>query len=67
MKRTAQKRIIEAARGHISGCVGEAKPADAYDCWETGDLPQIKGRTEDQIRERLAAEIKRQLARRRSL
>ena len=63
MKRTARKRIREAARGHISGCIGKASPEDAYDCWNVGDLPTIKGRTSAQVRALLAAEIKRQLAR----
>jgi hypothetical protein len=62
--------IIEAARAHIAGCVGEAAPEDAYNCWNVGDLPTIptplmRGIDSDTIRQRLADEIRRQLAARR--
>jgi hypothetical protein len=58
------KSIIEAARAHIAGCVGEAAPEDAYNCWNVGDLPSIpsvRGIDSDTIRQRLAAELRRQL------
>jgi hypothetical protein len=61
MKMTAQKRIETAARNHISGCIGEASPADAFERWEVGDLPKISGRSSDQVRALLAQEIKRQI------
>jgi hypothetical protein len=60
------RSIIEAARAHISGCVGEAAPEDAYNCWNVGDLPTIptplmRGIDSDTIRQRLSDEIRRQL------
>jgi hypothetical protein len=55
------KSIIEAARAHIAGCVGEAAPEDAFNCWNVGDLPTIRGVDSDTIRQRLHDEIRRQL------
>jgi hypothetical protein len=63
MKMRECQSIIEAARAHIAGCVGEAAPEDAYNGWNVGDLPTIRGVDSDTIRKRLADEIRRQLAR----
>jgi hypothetical protein len=54
--------IINAAKGHIAGCIGEAAPEDAFSCWNISDLPTIRGVDSEEIRERLAAEIRKQLA-----
>jgi hypothetical protein len=56
------KTIIKAAKAHISGCIGEAAPEDAFNCWNVSDLPTIRGVDSEAIRERLAAEIRKQLA-----
>jgi hypothetical protein len=70
MKMRECQSIIEAARAHIAGCIGEAAPEDAFNCWNVGDLPTIptplmRGIDSDTIRKRLADEIRRQLAARR--
>jgi hypothetical protein len=65
MKMREHRAIIEAARAHIAGCVGEAAPEDAFNCWNVGDLPTIRGVDSDTIRQRLHDEIRRQLAARR--
>ena len=55
--------IIKAAKEHIAGCIGQAAPEDAFNCWNVLDLPTIRGVDSDMIRDRLAAEIRKQLAR----
>ena len=54
--------IIKAAKAHIAGCIGQAAPDDAFNCWNISDLPTIHGVDSEAIRERLAAEIRKQLA-----
>jgi len=55
--------IIKAAKAHISGCIGAAAPEDAFNCWNVSDLPTIRGADSEAIRKRLAAEIRKQIAR----
>jgi hypothetical protein len=55
--------IINATKAHIAGCIGQAAPEDAFNCWNVSDLPTIRGVDSEAIRERLAAEIRKQLSR----
>ena len=63
MKSERNQAIIKASKAHIAGCIGEAAAEDAFACWNVSDLPTIRGVDSEAIRERLAAEIRKQLAR----
>jgi hypothetical protein len=55
------KKITAAAKLHVSGTRSDGfdpAPADAYQ-WPVESLPKVAGKTTDEIRAMLAAEIKR--------